>query len=128
MERWIIADLLENERETIIKRNNIKLPLVADYYMEREFVIPEWRDDSIRSHAVRDFYNIVLYRLIYKMTFEKIIYCDPNSEEVLLFKNTLTPRAFDEACHWIQVGSNPVSLHQFPTSVIEKALEFAKQL
>jgi hypothetical protein len=128
LEMGIISDLLHDEQNAILMRNNIKLPPVDAYYADREFVTPEWRDNSIRSHAVRDLYTIVLYRLIYKMTYEKIIQHDPNSEEMLLFKNMLTPRAFDEAYHWIQVGSNPATISMFPLSIQEKVLAFVKQL
>lgn len=112
-------------REDIINNNKINLSPVADHlvslpycgFAKAKVEDPERFDRGVRYHAVNDFWEIQLYRFIYKMTFEKVMHCDSNSEEILLFKNILTPREFGEAHHWIQTESDIVDLSMFPISM-----------
>jgi hypothetical protein len=112
-------------REDIINNNKINLSPVADHLVSLSYCgfakakveEPERFDCAVRYHAVNDFWEIQLYRFIYKMTFEKVMHCDSNSEEILLFKNILTPREFGEAHHWIQTESDIVDLSMFPISM-----------
>lgn len=116
---------LNNECETIINQNKINLQLVADYYQKLAGL--RLSDDCIRSHAVQDLCEIVFYDLLYQMTIQSVLHCDPNSDEILLFKNILMPRAFEEAHSWIQT-ERKARYAILPVLIEEKMLEMATKL
>jgi hypothetical protein len=124
----ILLDCVYAEQDAIFAKNRLDIKPVADYYSQREITDPCFFDESMRSHGVKDFFNIALYRLIYTMAFENAMYLNQDSGAMLLFKNVLTPRAFDEAHSWILVNHSPIAISDFPSSVQEKAIAFAKQL
>ncbi len=128
------TDITRELGEDIIQQNNIDLQRVAEHLIARphcgfakaKVEDPKRFDRCVRYHAVKDFLDIELYRHIYTITFEKVIHYDSNSEEILLFKNILTPREFAETRHWIQAEGNTADLYSFSVSSPKKALVLIK--
>lgn len=118
---FIILDLLKNELDSILKRRKLDLTRVAAYYDPRRGL----DDETVRFWAARDLLNIALYRFIYERTAANITYLDPQSEEVLVFKNIPTPRTYAEAHSWL---SNYVGISFFSLPLKEHLIAYAKQM
>lgn len=124
----LIWDLLQEEQAAIIKSAEPDLSLVTAYYKEHEYCHPARLDESMRYHAVRDMFNIALYRFIYKTAFIQAYQGDPIAEEMLLFKNILTQNEYDKVHHWIRINRSKKDLVYLPHSIREKVIAFVKQL
>lgn len=124
----LIWDLLQEEQAAIIKASEPNLSLVTTYYKEREYCHPARLDESIRYHAVRDMFNIALYRFMYKTAFMQAYQGDSNAEEMLLFKNILNQNEYDKAHHWIRINRSKKDLVYLPYSIREKVIAFVKSL
>lgn len=118
---FLIADLINNELDSILKRSNLDLSRVAVYYSKHELV----DNQTVRFWAARDLLNIALYRFIYERIAANIACLDPQSEEILIFKNIPTPHSYAQAHSWI---SHCVDISFFSLPLGECLLEYAKQL
>lgn len=83
---------------------------------------------SQKDQVIRNLFKITLYRLIYQTAFSKAMFFDQDSHEILLLKTLTTPQSFQDRYAWMNINSNPIDFHLFPTLIEEKMLHFVKEL